>query len=287
MRMSSEYSDDDLKVPRRRRLANIVYVYGLVTILVWGCYLLFNSVNTFLHPQVTNEQIRHYLQEKFVTPDSKPYLSRGKIPLNLTSQSSGIFTPSYKSVQWIKTQDSIYDDKGTYLVKEENTYSIRSIVDDSYKYTLYNGSSFAINNTEYEINNLIASPDLSKAILKTDSSHHWRHSTFAHYWILDVKSGVVKPIFQQHNHHLNKLAVVSWSPDSTKIAFIYENNIYYQDLSNNLITQVTFDGSDDFFNGKPDWVYEEEIFSSDIVLWWSPSSDKIAYLKSNDSQVPI
>lgn len=281
-RLKDDYSDDDVKIYKRPRRTNLLYFGALITVLVWGCYLLLTSVNNFQKP--TNEQIRHYLNTKVATPQNKVGKD-GKIPLNITAQRDGTFAPTYKSVQWIKTEDSVVNDMGTYLVKDESTYSIRSIIDDSYKYTLYNGSDFKINHTIYEIDSLVASPDLSKAILKTDSSHHWRHSTFAYYWILDVKSGEIKPLFKQDR--ITKLAVASWSHDSTKIAFIYENNIYYQDLSNDLTTQVTFDGTEDFFNGKPDWVYEEEIFSTDIVLWWSPQSDRLAYLKSNDSNVPV
>lgn len=37
----------------------------------------------------------------------------------------------------------------------------------------------------------------------------------------------------------------------------------------------------------PAWVYEEEVFGSNSALWWSPDGSFIAYLKSNESEVPI
>lgn len=35
----------------------------------------------------------------------------------------------------------------------------------------------------------------------------------------------------------------------------------------------------------PDWVYEEEVFSSDSALWWSPDSRKLAYLRFDETAV--
>lgn len=39
------------------------------------------------------------------------------------------------------------------------------------------------------------------------------------------------------------------------------------------------------FNGVPDWVYEEEVFSADSALWWSPDSKNIAYLSFDETAV--
>jgi dipeptidyl aminopeptidase B len=39
------------------------------------------------------------------------------------------------------------------------------------------------------------------------------------------------------------------------------------------------------FHGVPDWVYEEEVFASDYALWWSPDSNKIAFLRFDETAV--
>jgi hypothetical protein len=39
------------------------------------------------------------------------------------------------------------------------------------------------------------------------------------------------------------------------------------------------------FNGVPDWIYEEEVFSDDYALWWSPDSSKIAFLRLDETLV--
>jgi dipeptidyl aminopeptidase B len=48
---------------------------------------------------------------------------------------------------------------------------------------------------------------------------------------------------------------------------------------------VTNSGNATLFHGVPDWVYEEEVFTSDFALWWSPDSSKIAFLVLDETQV--
>ena len=50
--------------------------------------------------------------------------------------------------------------------------------------------------------------------------------------------------------------------------------------------RVTSNGNASLFNGVPDWVYEEEIFSADFALWWSPDAKQVAYLSFDETAVP-
>ncbi|HMU05283.1 MAG TPA: DPP IV N-terminal domain-containing protein, partial [Saprospiraceae bacterium] len=77
-----------------------------------------------------------------------------------------------------------------------------------------------------------------------------------------------------------------FSPDGEKIAFVFNNNLYYKNLKNNNITQITTDGSvNKIINGMSDWVYEEE-FGFTRAFYWSPDSKKIAFIRFDESQVP-
>lgn len=49
--------------------------------------------------------------------------------------------------------------------------------------------------------------------------------------------------------------------------------------------RVTSSGNASLFNGVPDWIYEEEVFSGDHALWWSPDSSKIAFLRLDETMV--
>lgn len=80
-----------------------------------------------------------------------------------------------------------------------------------------------------------------------------------------------------------------FSPDEKKIAYTKNNNLYVFDLENQKETQLTFDGSNLIYNGWASWVYYEEILgraSQYAAFWWSPNSDKICFLRFDDSPVP-
>lgn len=251
-----------------------LYSGALLGILVWGVLFLLITISNFhIHPSPA--QIEQYLKN---APPPLLYDHRhSKIQgprLNVSSYRDGLFRPEFTSVQWI--HDRTMD--GTFVLTHDSSHVIKSIIDESYEYVLFNSTDFVYDGKTYTVEGLTASPDLTKAILRTNVTHNWRHSTFALYWTLDVASQIIEPVYPE------PLAVTSWSPKSDAIAFVYQNDVYVKRL--NEVTRFTHDGNANVFNGKPDWVYEEEVFSSDIVLWWSPEGDKIAFLKLNDTEVP-
>jgi len=80
------------------------------------------------------------------------------------------------------------------------------------------------------------------------------------------------------------------SPDSKSLAYTRANNLYAFDLDSGLEYQITADGSETVYNGWASWVYFEEILgrgSRYAAFWWSPDSRKIAFLRFDDSPVPI
>ena len=82
----------------------------------------------------------------------------------------------------------------------------------------------------------------------------------------------------------------TWSPDSTKIAFTLDNDLYSIDVHSRHVVRHTYDGSELILNGYASWVYYEEIFgrpSRYRAFWWSPDSKVIAYYRFDNSQVPM
>ena len=82
----------------------------------------------------------------------------------------------------------------------------------------------------------------------------------------------------------------TWSPDSAKIAFTLNNDLYSIDVRTKQVVRHTYDGSDLILNGYASWVYYEEIFgrpSQYRAFWWSPDSKVIAYYRFDNSQVPM
>lgn len=49
--------------------------------------------------------------------------------------------------------------------------------------------------------------------------------------------------------------------------------------------RITSSGNASLFHGVPDWVYEEEVFAADYALWWSPDSNKLAFLAFDETLV--
>ena len=83
---------------------------------------------------------------------------------------------------------------------------------------------------------------------------------------------------------------LTYSPDSTKLAFTRDNDLYVLDIASGKETRLTSDGSDVILNGYASWVYYEEIFgrpSRYKAFWWSPDSRKIGFYRFDNSQVPM
>lgn len=83
--------------------------------------------------------------------------------------------------------------------------------------------------------------------------------------------------------------VAKLSPDGKKVAYVKNNNLYVFDIDSEKETQLTNDGTNLIYNGWASWVYMEEILGRGTAysaFWWSPKSDKIAFLHTDDNPVP-
>ena len=81
-----------------------------------------------------------------------------------------------------------------------------------------------------------------------------------------------------------------FSPDEKKIAYTKNKDLYVYDLTGEKEIRLTFDASEKIYNGYSSWVYMEEILGRDsryAAFWWSPDGKKIAYLRTDDSDVPV
>ena len=115
--------------------------------------------------------------------------------------------------------------------------------------------------------------------------------------LVNVKTGARKPYQEaaepstRPNLKLDKEAKnPTWSPDGKWVAYTLKNNLYVREAATGKETQLTGDGSDLIKNGYASWVYFEEILgrgSRYRAFWWSPDSRKIAYIRFDDSKVPV
>jgi dipeptidyl-peptidase-4 len=76
------------------------------------------------------------------------------------------------------------------------------------------------------------------------------------------------------------------SPDNRFVSFLIDSDLYTFEISSKRVTRLTQNGSSTLLNGRPDWVYPEELELS-TAYWWSPDSRSIAYLQFDVSREPI
>lgn len=129
----------------------------------------------------------------------------------------------------------------------------------------------------------IMSPDEKLILIQTETKPIYRHSFTAVYYIYNVRNNTLEPLSNNGPQQ-----VPLFSPDGNQIAFVRNNNIFLVKLLfGNSESQVTKDGEyNKVLNGIPDWVYEEE-FSFNRAFDFSADSKMIAYIRFDESQVPM
>ncbi|MEP6691078.1 MAG: S9 family peptidase, partial [Gemmatimonadaceae bacterium] len=76
------------------------------------------------------------------------------------------------------------------------------------------------------------------------------------------------------------------SPDGARLGFERDGDMYVADLAQRKETRLTSDAADRIYNGRFDWVYEEE-FGQPQGWNWSPDSRRIAFWQTNERAEPI
>ena len=124
------------------------------------------------------------------------------------------------------------------------------------------------------------SPDESKVILTTNEVPVFRRSRLGEYYVYDIKD---KSLIKVSEEFVQEPTL---SPDASKIAYGYKNNLYVKDLTTGKVEQITFDGEKNkIINGITDWVYEEE-FSFVRAFDWNKDSNQIAFIRFDETSVP-
>ncbi len=79
-----------------------------------------------------------------------------------------------------------------------------------------------------------------------------------------------------------------FSPDGKWVSFVRDNNLYVVEIATQQEKKLTTDGDANHLNGRLDWVYQEEVYGRyDFTsYWWSPDSQRIAFLCLDETPVP-
>lgn len=123
------------------------------------------------------------------------------------------------------------------------------------------------------------SADESKVLLILNPELIYRHSYLANVFVYDIATKKLIKVAEE------KIRLAELSPNSQKVAYVSNNNIFIFDIASMQTKQITTDGEyNHIINGTTDWVYEEE-FAITKGFFWSNDSEKIAYYKFDESKV--
>ncbi len=124
--------------------------------------------------------------------------------------------------------------------------------------------------------NLIWSPDETKLLIYTNTKKVWRVNSRGDYWVLDLETKTLEQLGP--NFEPSTLMFAKFSPDSKRVAYVQDRDIYVENLKNGRIRKLTSRHKETIINGTTDWVYEEEFQIRD-AFQWSPDGKSIAYLQ--------
>lgn len=145
---------------------------------------------------------------------------------------------------------------------------------------LVDGKDLNVDSRRLPVQGYDFSPDETKLLLSENREQVYRRSPMADHYVYDIASKKIMALSTQ-----GKQMFPRFSPDSKKIAFVRENNLYILNLENGQETVVTTDGARNRIkNGWGDWVYEEE-FSRADYFDWSPDSRYLAYVRFDETRV--
>lgn len=114
---------------------------------------------------------------------------------------------------------------------------------------------------------------------RTAALVHLQNKLFYYAFGSDAPALLVEPADALDN--------TAFSPDGLKVAFIRDHNLFVVDIATLKPRALTTDGNPKLYNGKLDWVYQEEVYGRGDFFgyWWSPDSKRIAFLQLDESPV--
>ncbi|XP_056226550.1 dipeptidyl peptidase 4-like isoform X3 [Seriola aureovittata] len=177
--------------------------------------------------------------------------------------------PKSYSLMWISDNEYLRKSEGSVYLHDVLTGKSEEFL-SKYKFNEKNAYDYQL------------SADHKYVAFMSNHSKLWRHSFTASYSLYDR----LLETFFTPSDIPDEVQYFAWAPQGHKLAFVWGNNVYIKTSPGSARQQVTFNGEDNWLlNGIPDWVYEEEMFSTNQGLWWSPGGKHVAYAEFNDTEV--
>jgi len=130
------------------------------------------------------------------------------------------------------------------------------------------------------------SPDRTFILYSFDDISLYRHSSRARFSVYNLLTSTSYPLQPQPADPQSLLNYAAWAKGNS-LVYVYENDIYYRSAPDAASdARLTNNGdAETFFNGIPDWVYEEEVLGEDNAMWFSSGRDKMVFASFDDRPV--
>ena len=124
------------------------------------------------------------------------------------------------------------------------------------------------------------SPDDAQLLIKTQIEPLQYNASKEFNFIWNRARKTLKPVSAD-----GKQSYVSFSPDSKRLAFVRDGNLYVRDLQTDQLLAITADGGPGhYLYGMADALYEKG-FGMKQAYQWSPDGESIAFLRFNENMV--
>jgi dipeptidyl-peptidase-4 len=103
------------------------------------------------------------------------------------------------------------------------------------------------------------------------------------YWF-DLDTHAARTLASVKPDQEENLSSPQISPDGRQVSFIRNHTLTLVDVVTGASHTFTPAGTDDVFEGQPDWVYDHEL-GLHAAYWWSPDSSALAWIETDDRAV--
>ncbi|NQV78733.1 MAG: S9 family peptidase [Lutibacter sp.] len=180
--------------------------------------------------------------------------------------------------------NSLNSMNGDFYTLQNFNKESQSTTVDKYSYATLEKIETIVDSKDLEelkyFENYLFNSNETKLILGVEEEQIYRHSSLGIFYVYDIALKSLQLIDEE------KIQEPTFSPDSKKVAYAKNNNLFVKNLETNDVTQITFDGEkNSIINGICDWVYEEE-FAFVRAFEWRNDSKNIAFLRFDETEVP-
>ncbi|KAM8708772.1 hypothetical protein ACLKA7_015701 [Drosophila subpalustris] len=192
----------------------------------------------------------------------------GDKAINLEDVLSGQLYAKRFNGSWSNGNTVIYKELANIVELDTKTLKVKTLLTNAAHYVLYEKSA-----------------DGQYLLLAKNYKKNFRYSFLAQYDIYNLSTNTFIPLTIQNREEY--LSMVQWSPVGNALIINFNRNLYYKKSALDEEIVITTTETGNFLNGIPDWVYEEEVFSSNVATWFNPSGTQIAFIQFDDSPTHV